>query len=528
MESAKNIQQLLRPTDTCIFISSLCVPLCWLVRSTGVEAKRVSTSVLVLLNGATRRIALFLFEVTGTKPSLQISLDHIFHIRGSFKTNVQENRGGKCKLLVNTDEGLPILLELPSESSSQFIKQLNTCLSLYVLSQSKSTNAFQWLRGYNGCRTGWDRFSKPTMTDRPPFGKAGVGGSQSSQTTALPVPQFSGLHGRRCPVLRHAALHIGLQSARAEEEAQMTWMRSSNAGSEAHLTSIGDFANDCFNMFDFEDIPTPPPSIATAPPPTAPEPANPFSGFLWTQNRDTTTGDRGQAPTGQGSDGRLLPVATEVEDPPSIPSMGRRPGSVTRRPHKDKGAYVSRYRPGVPVLKGPYRDSIIQVELQKREGDFCQWNRLRLFCGTWNVNGQPAPSHLDEFLLDYTAELDLSAQCLISNESNRERWKESIEVSLKKKGNFYKVCSVRLVGIFLLVYIKKELAKHISDVVAECVETGMHGLMGNKGGVGIRFNYHHSSFCFVNCHLAAHTEQVEKRIRFTWESHRSIPRSESS
>ena len=55
-----------------------------------------------------------------------------------------------------------------------------------VLSQSKSTNAFQWLRGYNGCRTGWDRFSKPTMTDRPPFGKAGVGGSQSSQTTALP------------------------------------------------------------------------------------------------------------------------------------------------------------------------------------------------------------------------------------------------------------------------------------------------------------------------------------------------------
>ena len=37
-------------------------------------------------------------------------------------------------------------------------------------------------------------------------------------------------------------------------------------------------------------------------------------------------------------------------------------------------------------------------------------------------------------------ELDLSAQCLISNESNREEmWKESIEVSLKKKGNFYKV-----------------------------------------------------------------------------------------
>ena len=42
-----------------------------------------------------------------------------------------ENRGGKCKLLVNTDEGLPILLELPSESNSQFVKQLSTCLSMY-------------------------------------------------------------------------------------------------------------------------------------------------------------------------------------------------------------------------------------------------------------------------------------------------------------------------------------------------------------------------------------------------------------
>ena len=178
----------------------------------------------------------------------------------------------------------------------------------------------------------------------------------------------------------------------------MTWMRSSNAGSEAHLTSIGDFANDvfscllpaakdqgkpvanlqCFNMFDFEDIPTPPPSIATAPPPpTAPEPAKPVQRLP----ADTEQGHndrRSRSSTDwQGSDGRLLPVATEVEDPPSIPSMGRRPGSVTRRPHKDKGAYVSRYRPGVPVLKGPYRDSIIQVELQKREVDFCQWNRLR-------------------------------------------------------------------------------------------------------------------------------------------------------
>ncbi|CAH1763413.1 13810_t:CDS:2 [Entrophospora sp. SA101] len=43
------------------------------------------------------------------------------------------------------------------------------------------------------------------------------------------------------------------------------------------------------------------------------------------------------------------------------------------------------------------------------------------------------------------------------------------------------------------------------------VATGFANLFGNKGGVGISLLFGDTSFCFINCHLAAHQNKVKQR-----------------
>ena len=49
------------------------------------------------------------------------------------------------------------------------------------------------------------------------------------------------------------------------------------------------------------------------------------------------------------------------------------------------------------------------------------------------------------------------------------------------------------------------------DVAVDKVKTGLGGATGNKGGVGIRFLVHSTSFCFLCAHLAAGQSQVNDR-----------------
>ena len=58
---------------------------------------------------------------------------------------------------------------VPSCNICLLVINQTVCLSLGTSSSANSPTAFQWLLGYEACRTGWDRFSKPHMDSQVNF-----------------------------------------------------------------------------------------------------------------------------------------------------------------------------------------------------------------------------------------------------------------------------------------------------------------------------------------------------------------------
>ncbi|KAJ3286688.1 hypothetical protein HK104_008910 [Borealophlyctis nickersoniae] len=171
-------------------------------------------------------------------------------------------------------------------------------------------------------------------------------------------------------------------------------------------------------------------------------------------------------------------------------------------------------------LKG-IKEAWAAKEMRAREARFVEYKSQKIFVGTWNINGQAATESLVPWLQTTSEEkpaiyalgfqeLDLSTEAYILVDTAKEdEWSRGIEFALQNE--YVKIASKQLVGMLIMLYVKKEEVDAVSEISALYVGTGILGMMGNKGATAIRVRYHSTYLTFVNCHLAADTSMVDRR-----------------
>ncbi|XP_037497378.1 type I inositol polyphosphate 5-phosphatase 13 isoform X5 [Jatropha curcas] len=177
-------------------------------------------------------------------------------------------------------------------------------------------------------------------------------------------------------------------------------------------------------------------------------------------------------------------------------------------------------------------DSIIRAELAQKEIAYTRRHNLKILVGTWNV-GQGRASH--DALMSWLGsavsdvgivvvglqEVEMGAGFLamsaaketvgLEGSSIGQWWQDTIGKALDEGTAFERMGSRQLAGLLISLWVRKNIRAHVGDVDAGAVPCGFGRAIGNKGGVGLRIRVLDRIMCFVNCHLAAHLEAVNRR-----------------
>ncbi|KAL6225219.1 hypothetical protein ACLB2K_004070 [Fragaria x ananassa] len=71
----------------------------------------------------------------------------------------------------------------------------------------------------------------------------------------------------------------------------------------------------------------------------------------------------------------------------------------------------------------------------------------------------------------------------------------------------------KMVGIFVSVWVRRELVKHVGHLRVSTVGRGIMGYLRNKGCISISITLHQTSFCFVCSHLASGEKEGDELKR---------------
>uniref|UniRef100_A0ACD5TUK0 Uncharacterized protein n=1 Tax=Avena sativa TaxID=4498 RepID=A0ACD5TUK0_AVESA len=75
------------------------------------------------------------------------------------------------------------------------------------------------------------------------------------------------------------------------------------------------------------------------------------------------------------------------------------------------------------------------------------------------------------------------------------------------------VASKQMVGLFLMIWARKDIRDDIRNLKVSCVGRGLMGYLGNKGSISISMTLHQTSFCFVCSHLTSGQKEGDEMRR---------------
>ncbi|KAL9449532.1 hypothetical protein AB3S75_011455 [Citrus x aurantiifolia] len=107
----------------------------------------------------------------------------------------------------------------------------------------------------------------------------------------------------------------------------------------------------------------------------------------------------------------------------------------------------------------------------------------------------------------------------------------------KRRSSYVRMVSKQMVGIFLTIWVRRSLRRHIQNVRVSTVGVGVMGFIGNKGSVSVSMSIHQTLFCFVCTHLTsgekdgdelkrnADVHEIHRRTHFHSHSEIGFPKS---
>ena len=139
--------------------------------------------------------------------------------------------------------------------------------------------------------------------------------------------------------------------------------------------------------------------------------------------------------------------------------------------------------------------------------------KLRLFVGSWNMNGQTPPAYLADFLLPQNIEFVPDLLVIGTQECMGEtkEWEARLQETLGASHVLFH--SHSLGTLHLAIFIKRDLIWFCSVPEVDSFSTRPGANFKTKGAVAIAFILFGTSFLFVNCHLTAHQDNVQDRIK---------------